>query len=128
MFYLVLPSHSFATTRFLHSYKNVTAIEMHHVALLPNTQTLNLSITITAAIIVHLTVNYVIKTKSVFVPGVNLFSNLLSCNVTDSMLCVCVTGLLSDWYPNLDALKESCRIASSYNWADVDLSPFQGEV
>ncbi|KAF0034794.1 hypothetical protein F2P81_012552 [Scophthalmus maximus] len=35
-------------------------------------------------------------------------------------------GLLSDWYPNLDALKESCRIASSYNWADVDLSPFQG--
>uniref|UniRef100_H3DBC7 Forkhead box J3 n=1 Tax=Tetraodon nigroviridis TaxID=99883 RepID=H3DBC7_TETNG len=39
---------------------------------------------------------------------------------------VCVAGLLSDWYPNLDALKESCRIASSYNWADVDLSPFQG--
>ncbi|KAL7842984.1 hypothetical protein AOLI_G00244960 [Acnodon oligacanthus] len=38
----------------------------------------------------------------------------------------CGTGLLSDWYPNLDALKESCRIASSYNWADVDLSPFQG--
>ncbi|XP_029358130.1 forkhead box protein J3 isoform X2 [Echeneis naucrates] len=38
----------------------------------------------------------------------------------------CNTGLLSDWYPNLDALKESCRIASSYNWADVDLSPFQG--
>lgn len=38
----------------------------------------------------------------------------------------CNTGILSDWYPNLDALKESCRIASSYNWADVDLSPFQG--
>ncbi|XP_038125279.1 forkhead box protein J3 isoform X2 [Cyprinodon tularosa] len=38
----------------------------------------------------------------------------------------CNTGLLSEWYPNLDALKESCRIASSYNWADVDLSPFQG--
>ncbi|KAF3856178.1 hypothetical protein F7725_016901 [Dissostichus mawsoni] len=37
-----------------------------------------------------------------------------------------LTRLLSDWYPNLDALKESCRIASSYNWADVDLSPFQG--
>lgn len=35
-------------------------------------------------------------------------------------------GLPGDWYPNLDALKESCRIASSYNWADVDLSPFQG--
>uniref|UniRef100_A0A3B5QT04 Forkhead box protein J3 n=1 Tax=Xiphophorus maculatus TaxID=8083 RepID=A0A3B5QT04_XIPMA len=31
----------------------------------------------------------------------------------------------SDWYPNLDWLKESCRIATSYNWADVDLSPFQ---
>lgn len=43
-------------------------------------------------------------------------------------VCVCVAGLLSDWYPNLDALKESCRIASSYNWADVDLSPFQGAV
>lgn len=41
---------------------------------------------------------------------------------------VFVAGLLSDWYPNLDALKESCRIASSYNWADVDLSPFQGAV
>lgn len=38
----------------------------------------------------------------------------------------CNTGLPTDWYPNLDALKESCRIASSYNWADVDLSPFQG--
>ncbi|XP_028309740.1 forkhead box protein J3-like isoform X2 [Gouania willdenowi] len=32
----------------------------------------------------------------------------------------------TDWYPNLDWLKESCRIATSYNWADVDLSPFQG--
>uniref|UniRef100_H3CNX7 Fork-head domain-containing protein n=1 Tax=Tetraodon nigroviridis TaxID=99883 RepID=H3CNX7_TETNG len=36
------------------------------------------------------------------------------------------TGLSADWYPNLDWLKESCRIATSYNWADVDLSPFQG--
>uniref|UniRef100_A0A672IJN7 Forkhead box J3 n=1 Tax=Salarias fasciatus TaxID=181472 RepID=A0A672IJN7_SALFA len=36
------------------------------------------------------------------------------------------TGMSSDWYPNLDWLKESCRIATSYNWADVDLSPFQG--
>ncbi|KAM3616954.1 uncharacterized protein V6R79_000275 [Siganus canaliculatus] len=36
------------------------------------------------------------------------------------------TGMASDWYPNLDWLKESCRIATSYNWADVDLSPFQG--
>ncbi|KAI1890480.1 hypothetical protein AGOR_G00154140 [Albula goreensis] len=38
----------------------------------------------------------------------------------------CNSGLPFDWYSNLDALKESCRIASSYNWADVDLSPFQG--
>uniref|UniRef100_A0A4W5KKL8 Uncharacterized protein n=1 Tax=Hucho hucho TaxID=62062 RepID=A0A4W5KKL8_9TELE len=37
------------------------------------------------------------------------------------------TGLSADWYPNLDWLKESCRIAGSYNWADVDLSPFQGK-
>ncbi|KAK5621454.1 hypothetical protein CRENBAI_005983 [Crenichthys baileyi] len=36
------------------------------------------------------------------------------------------SGMSSDWYPNLDWLKESCRIATSYNWADVDLSPFQG--
>ncbi|XP_034029093.1 forkhead box protein J3-like [Thalassophryne amazonica] len=34
--------------------------------------------------------------------------------------------LTTDWYPNIDWLKESCRIATSYNWADVDLSPFQG--
>ncbi|XP_036960982.1 forkhead box protein J3-like isoform X3 [Acanthopagrus latus] len=39
------------------------------------------------------------------------------------------TGIMSsDWYPNLDWLKESCRIATSYNWADVDLSPFQGNM
>lgn len=43
-----------------------------------------------------------------------------------SVLPSLFAGLPSDWYPNLDALKESCRIASSYNWADVDLSPFQG--
>ncbi|MEQ2304481.1 hypothetical protein AMECASPLE_027421, partial [Ameca splendens] len=36
------------------------------------------------------------------------------------------SGMSSDWYPNLEWLKESCRIATSYNWADVDLSPFQG--
>lgn len=41
-------------------------------------------------------------------------------------MCVCA-GLSADWYPNLDWLKESCRIAGSYNWADVDLSPFQGK-
>ncbi|KAG9482371.1 forkhead box protein J3 [Eleutherodactylus coqui] len=32
----------------------------------------------------------------------------------------------SDWYSTLDMLKESCRIASSHNWSDVDLSQFQG--
>ncbi|XP_062396760.1 forkhead box protein J3-like [Sardina pilchardus] len=36
------------------------------------------------------------------------------------------SGPGSDWVPDLDALKESCKIASSFNWADVDLSPFQG--
>ncbi|KAL2103226.1 hypothetical protein ACEWY4_000094 [Coilia grayii] len=38
----------------------------------------------------------------------------------------CSAGPGSDWVPDLDALKESCKIASSFNWADVDLSPFQG--
>lgn len=46
----------------------------------------------------------------------------------DNRFLLFSAGLPSDWYPNLDALKESCRIASSYNWADVDLSPFQGPV
>ncbi|KAM8927247.1 forkhead box protein J3 isoform 2-T2 [Pelodytes ibericus] len=32
----------------------------------------------------------------------------------------------TDWYSTLDMLKESCRIASSANWSDVDLSQFQG--
>ncbi|XP_073441636.1 forkhead box protein J3 isoform X2 [Dendrobates tinctorius] len=32
----------------------------------------------------------------------------------------------SDWYSTLDLLKESCRIASSANWSEVDLSQFQG--
>ncbi|XP_077314044.1 forkhead box protein J3 [Lithobates pipiens] len=32
----------------------------------------------------------------------------------------------SDWFSTLDMLKESCRIASSANWSDVDLSQFQG--
>ncbi|KAM4703294.1 forkhead box protein J3 [Rhinophrynus dorsalis] len=32
----------------------------------------------------------------------------------------------TDWYSTLDMLKESCRIASSTNWSDVDLSQFQG--
>ncbi|XP_042563472.1 forkhead box protein J3-like [Clupea harengus] len=36
------------------------------------------------------------------------------------------SGPGSDWYSDLDTLKESCKIASSFNWADVDLSPFQG--
>ncbi|XP_063049687.1 forkhead box protein J3-like isoform X2 [Engraulis encrasicolus] len=39
---------------------------------------------------------------------------------------VAFAGPSSDWFPDLDALKESCKIASSFNWADVDLSPFQG--
>lgn len=46
----------------------------------------------------------------------------------DNGILLFSAGLPSDWYPNLDALKESCRIASSYNWADVDLSPFQGAI
>ncbi|MEE6483475.1 hypothetical protein FKM82_013563 [Ascaphus truei] len=32
----------------------------------------------------------------------------------------------ADWYSTLDMLKESCRIARSANWSDVDLSQFQG--
>lgn len=36
-------------------------------------------------------------------------------------------GVSNDWYATLDMLKESCRIASSVNWSDVDLSQFQGE-
>nr|XP_020145648.1 forkhead box protein J3 isoform X5 [Microcebus murinus] len=35
-------------------------------------------------------------------------------------------GVSNDWYATLDMLKESCRIASSVNWSDVDLSQFQG--
>ncbi|XP_043917719.1 forkhead box protein J3 [Protopterus annectens] len=38
----------------------------------------------------------------------------------------CSPGVLTDWYANLDVLKESCRIATSFNWSDVDLSQFQG--
>lgn len=34
--------------------------------------------------------------------------------------------VVNDWYSTLDMLKESCRIASSANWSDVDLSQFQG--
>ncbi len=78
----------------------------------------------------QLSINDVIRTKSVFVPSVNsnLCPSLLFVVMFQIEYPVCVAGLLSDWYPNLDALKESCRIASSYNWADVDLSPFQGAV
>lgn len=39
---------------------------------------------------------------------------------------VIFTGVSNDWYATLDMLKESCRIASSVNWSDVDLSQFQG--
>ncbi|CAB1329633.1 unnamed protein product [Coregonus sp. 'balchen'] len=45
---------------------------------------------------------------------------------TASTSTVGSSSLSADWYPNLDWLKERCRIAGSYNWADVDLSPFQG--
>ncbi|XP_038602370.1 forkhead box protein J3 isoform X2 [Tachyglossus aculeatus] len=38
----------------------------------------------------------------------------------------CNSGVSADWYATLDMLKESCRIASSVNWSDVDLSQFQG--
>ncbi|XP_058408071.1 forkhead box protein J3 isoform X5 [Diceros bicornis minor] len=38
----------------------------------------------------------------------------------------CNSGVSNDWYATLDMLKESCRIASSVNWSDVDLSQFQG--
>ncbi|XP_045154775.1 forkhead box protein J3 isoform X3 [Echinops telfairi] len=38
----------------------------------------------------------------------------------------CNSGVSNDWYATLDILKESCRIASSVNWSDVDLSQFQG--
>ncbi|XP_020370669.1 forkhead box protein J3 isoform X7 [Rhincodon typus] len=38
----------------------------------------------------------------------------------------CNIGIPSDWCMNLDTLKESFRIASSFNWSDVDLSQFQG--
>ncbi|XP_043531608.1 forkhead box protein J3 isoform X7 [Chiloscyllium plagiosum] len=37
----------------------------------------------------------------------------------------CNIGIPSDWCMNLDTLKESFRIASSFNWSDVDLSQFQ---
>ncbi|KAJ8016476.1 hypothetical protein DPEC_G00007600 [Dallia pectoralis] len=45
------------------------------------------------------------------------------CGQSAQMTC---SGHSANWYPNLDWLKESCRIASGYNWAEVDLSPFQG--
>ncbi|XP_006762639.1 PREDICTED: forkhead box protein J3 isoform X1 [Myotis davidii] len=38
----------------------------------------------------------------------------------------CNSGVSNDWFATLDMLKESCRIASSVNWSDVDLSQFQG--
>lgn len=50
--------------------------------------------------------------------------NVIEC-LSKNIFC-CFSGISSDWYPNLDCLKESCRIATSYNWADVDLSSFQG--
>nr|XP_033777220.1 forkhead box protein J3 isoform X4 [Geotrypetes seraphini] len=40
----------------------------------------------------------------------------------------CNAGVPTEWYATLDMLKESCRIASSVNWSDVDLSQFQGNL
>ncbi|KAJ8779471.1 hypothetical protein J1605_012355 [Eschrichtius robustus] len=39
---------------------------------------------------------------------------------------ISIRRVSNDWYATLDMLKESCRIASSVNWSDVDLSQFQG--
>ena len=36
-------------------------------------------------------------------------------------------GQSLDWLQNIDTLKESVRLATSYNWNDVDLSQFQGK-
>lgn len=44
-----------------------------------------------------------------------------------SIVNILFIGVSNDWYATLDMLKESCRIASSVNWSDVDLSQFQGE-
>ena len=44
-----------------------------------------------------------------------------------NIVSIIFIGVSSDWYATLDMLKESCRIASSVNWSDVDLSQFQGE-
>ena len=46
---------------------------------------------------------------------------------TYSVVNIIFIGVSNDWYATLDMLKESCRIASSVNWSDVDLSQFQGE-
>lgn len=46
---------------------------------------------------------------------------------TNEKVCLLKHGVLpAEWYSTLDMLKESCRIASSANWSDVDLSQFQG--
>lgn len=44
-----------------------------------------------------------------------------------SIFNITFIGVSNDWYATLDMLKESCRIASSVNWSDVDLSQFQGK-
>ena len=33
-----------------------------------------------------------------------------------------------DWLSNIDNLKESVRLAGQYNWQDIDISQFQGEM
>lgn len=43
---------------------------------------------------------------------------------------ICIVGAplntSIDWLQNLDNLKESMKLASSYNWSDLDFSQFQG--
>ncbi|CAH1239497.1 FOXJ3 [Branchiostoma lanceolatum] len=36
------------------------------------------------------------------------------------------SNIAGDWLTSLDLLKESCRLAGSYNWGDIDMSQFQG--
>lgn len=43
-----------------------------------------------------------------------------------SVFNISLIGVSNEFYASLDVLKESCRIASSVNWSDVDLSQFQG--
>lgn len=48
---------------------------------------------------------------------------LLSANNTNTSL----SGSSFDWLANLDALKESVRLAGSYDWQNIDVTQFQGK-